>query len=198
MAAHKGQLDFYGSIIPVIDDKIQRKRAPRLQLLPRPKLSCTDTTGPTAVTSSAYPVASSDEAQSTILLGNIVLQAGSVLSKVVKPNIAVKNGVVHLIKKPLMVSEGDVFRMIQVWRRQTTWGLLKLPCINHARWGGSNEMTHGFIECSIELPLVSNTIGRPCGTDSLTRAVIALEHIINEAVPIVHVNTGIYIERAVS
>ena len=125
MAAHKGQLDFYGSIIPVIDDKIQRKRAPRLQLLPRPKISCTDTIGPTVVTSIAYPVASSDEAQSTILLGNIVLQAGSVLSKVVKPNIAVENGVVHLIKKPLMVADGSVLRMIQVWRRQTTWGLLK-------------------------------------------------------------------------
>ena len=57
---------------------------------------------------------STDEAQSTILLGNIVLQAGSVLSKVVKPNIAVKNGVVHLIKKPLMVTDGDVLNLIQV------------------------------------------------------------------------------------
>lgn len=54
------------------------------------------------------------EAQSTILLGDIVLHAGSVLSRVVKPNIAVKNGVVHLIKKPLMLEDGnDVLTMIQ-------------------------------------------------------------------------------------
>ncbi|XP_043226936.1 fasciclin-1-like [Amphibalanus amphitrite] len=52
------------------------------------------------------------EAQSTILVGNILLQAGSVLSKVVKPNIAVKNGVVHLIEKPLMVASGDVLSLI--------------------------------------------------------------------------------------
>ncbi|XP_043193338.1 fasciclin-1-like isoform X1 [Amphibalanus amphitrite] len=53
------------------------------------------------------------EIQSRTLLGDAEHSSGSVLAKIVKPNIAVENGVIHLIEKPLMVMENSAFDFIQ-------------------------------------------------------------------------------------
>ncbi|XP_037077554.1 fasciclin-1-like isoform X2 [Pollicipes pollicipes] len=53
------------------------------------------------------------EVESKTLVGDSVHQAGTVLVKVIKPNIAVKNGVVHIIQRPLMVMDSTTFQFIQ-------------------------------------------------------------------------------------
>lgn len=58
------------------------------------------------------------------MVGDIIHPAGAVLSEIVLPNIPVQNGVVHLIKQPLMIIdktvqqfidevENDTFQVIQ-------------------------------------------------------------------------------------
>lgn len=39
---------------------------------------------------------------------------GVVLAEIVKPNIPVKNGVIHLIQKPLMVVDSNVRKLLEV------------------------------------------------------------------------------------
>lgn len=51
--------------------------------------------------------------ESDTIKGDVQHPPGTVLTKIVYPNIAVKNGVIHLIQKPLMVTNSDVFSIIK-------------------------------------------------------------------------------------
>ncbi|XP_072396208.1 fasciclin-1 isoform X1 [Diabrotica undecimpunctata] len=51
--------------------------------------------------------------KSHTLLGDGNLTPGVVLAQIVRPNIPVKNGVIHLIQKPLMVVDGSVKKLLE-------------------------------------------------------------------------------------
>lgn len=57
---------------------------------------------------------STDYVKSDTLVGDSSHPSASVLAEIVKPNIPVKNGVVHLIQNPLMVVDTTVQEFIQV------------------------------------------------------------------------------------
>lgn len=48
------------------------------------------------------------------MVGDGVHHTGAVVANILKANIPVKNGVVHLINKPLMVVENNVKQFIEV------------------------------------------------------------------------------------
>lgn len=48
------------------------------------------------------------------MVGDSVHHTGAVVAKIIKANIPVKNGVVHLINKPLMIVEKNVRQFIEV------------------------------------------------------------------------------------
>lgn len=56
----------------------------------------------------------SDFVKSHNLFGDAKHTPGVVLAEIVKPNIPVKNGVIHLIHKPLMVVDSTVRDLLQV------------------------------------------------------------------------------------
>jgi hypothetical protein len=58
----------------------------------------------------------SDYVKSHTLLSDGKHSQGVVLSEIVKANIPVKNGVVHLIQKPLMVVDNNVRQLLEVSR----------------------------------------------------------------------------------
>lgn len=55
-----------------------------------------------------------DYVKSHTLLSDGKHSPGVVLSEIVKANIPVKNGVVHLIQKPLMVVDNNVRELLEV------------------------------------------------------------------------------------
>lgn len=55
-----------------------------------------------------------DYVKSHTLLGDGKHTPGVVLAEIVKPNIPVKNGVIHLIQKPLMVVDSTVKDLLEV------------------------------------------------------------------------------------
>lgn len=52
--------------------------------------------------------------QSNTLVGDQSHPVGRVLAEIVKPNIPVKNGVVHLISSPLMIVDNTVTQFLEV------------------------------------------------------------------------------------
>lgn len=52
--------------------------------------------------------------KSDTLVGDAAHPAASVLAEIVKANIPVKNGVIHLIQNPLMVIDTPMYEFIQV------------------------------------------------------------------------------------
>lgn len=57
-------------------------------------------------------------------MGDAVHEAGSTLVNIVRPNIAVKNGVIHLVRRPLGVQPESTFRFIEVSRAWSELGEL--------------------------------------------------------------------------
>lgn len=55
-----------------------------------------------------------DFVTSDTLLGDNTHPSGAVVAEIVKANIPVKNGVVHLISRPLMVVDNTVKQFIEV------------------------------------------------------------------------------------
>lgn len=55
-----------------------------------------------------------DFVTSDTLLGDSAHPSGAVVAEIVKANIPVKNGVVHLISRPLMVVDNTVKQFIEV------------------------------------------------------------------------------------
>lgn len=51
---------------------------------------------------------------SNTLVGDPKHMAGVVLAEIVKPNIPVRNGVVHLINRPLMVVDTTITQFLEV------------------------------------------------------------------------------------
>ena len=53
--------------------------------------------------------------RSNTIVGDRTHSRGMVVSRIVRANIPVKNGVVHLIDKPLMIVARSLFEYIMVW-----------------------------------------------------------------------------------
>ncbi|XP_011502138.1 PREDICTED: fasciclin-1 [Ceratosolen solmsi marchali] len=63
--------------------------------------------------------------KSDTLVGDASHPTASVLAEIVKPNIPVKNGVIHLIQNPLMVVDTTVVEFIQSWKDKEDGPLYK-------------------------------------------------------------------------
>lgn len=56
----------------------------------------------------------SDYVSSDTVVGDGIHPTGAVVAEIVKANIPVKNGVVHLISRPLMVVDNTVKQFVEV------------------------------------------------------------------------------------
>lgn len=68
--------------------------------------------------------------QSNTIVGDVRHPTGVVLAEIIKPNIPVRNGVVHLIQRPLMVVDTTVKDFLEV----SAWSIFcylfyVLPCL---------------------------------------------------------------------